>query len=719
MEISLKANITALVIVLLCAVVKTIRETPVIESELKTEIRCHKQCICTAYELLCPGANITEVLNYGLNMQVFYLDFSNMALTNFPMEVMYMTDCKKLNLSSNSIRLMHGSSLWALRDLEELVLSNNSIANIALISPGTLLNYNNNIKVLNLSNNPMIVLSQDHDSILYSDFLEILDLSWCRIESLVGPEVLSGLKRLKYLDLSHNPLKRLDQLYTKTLQILNVRGCLLNHINNSALVGLKSLNVLDISQNEYLDMDYNNIIRTSMLETLDASKCSVLRPKLDGMTNLKGAFFNGNRIRELTAYQFANSTKLITLDLSKNHLEIVHHFAFFGMTSLLFLDLSSNKIVDISWDFMIETNMPPLEILNLSHNQVSTIGILKSSTLQQLDLSHCLINQIPRDAILRLDRLTKLNLSFNPLQTLSLGSLNSSLLSLLDLSYCRISRLSYEFVNSVSLSDVRLTGNRLVALKSGTFAKCPNLKYVYLDDNPWRCDCFTVDFEYMASLIEKTNENFQVKNFDYREPVCLSPDNVTGLPWNVACNSSAYLLSRALIRKNISIALGVVLILCVSSVVVVFVAAHENMRTRQAVCTQIQGLDDYEDGDHHQDSEWTDGGGSGRRTAAHDEYEAAASSVAKLSQLPTYEEACMLYKKSVPARVKRHSCTQTADVCVPAAVNDVAATATDRLLRDYDDDDDEMAADPDSHGGSNRLPSQSTTIPAKHRVTQV
>lgn len=179
-------------------------------------------------------------------------------------------------------------------------------------------------------------------------------------------------------------------------------------------------------------------------------------------------------------------------------------FTFCGMTSLRYLDLSKNSISEISWHSLIAT-LVSLEGLNLSHNNISRLGMLKSNSLRRLDLSYCQIQLVPSEAFTQLDQLTHLVLSNNPLQMLLPGSLRSTNLSILDLSYCRISRLlSYEFINSPNLSEIRLTGNRLVTFKNGTFSKCPKLKSVYLDDNPWRCDCYSADFAYMAWLANST-----------------------------------------------------------------------------------------------------------------------------------------------------------------------------------------------------------------------
>lgn len=191
----------------------------------------------------------------------------------------------------------------------------------------------------------------------------------------------------------------------------------------------------------------------------------------------------------------------------------VEPLAFYGLTSLLSLDLSSNMIADVLWETSIVA-LRSLKILNLSHNYIPNVRRLKSGTLRRLDLSHCGIQSIPNEAFVQLDQLTELILSNNPLQTLFPGSFNLTNLSKLDLSYCRLSHLiAYEFVNTPNLIQISLTGNRLVKLKNATFSHCPNLKYIHLDDNPWRCDCHNIDFGYMSSLANRTVEQSTIDRY--------------------------------------------------------------------------------------------------------------------------------------------------------------------------------------------------------------
>lgn len=242
-------------------------------------------------------------------------------LTNIPVEVSYMTICKKLNLSSNQIESINQYTFQNLLSLEELMLNENLIEDIADINPNVLFYNNINLRVLNLSGNPFEDLGRDLNTILISESLEVLDVSRCQITSLEGPLVLSELKKLVYLDLSNNPLIHMDGLYSGTLKVLNVRSCLLSQLDDNALVGFQGLELFDASLNDQLSLD--NALFSSKLRSLDLSQCSIRSLNLTSMAKLQSAFINGNRIKQIHAFQFINNSELITLDLSGNHVETV------------------------------------------------------------------------------------------------------------------------------------------------------------------------------------------------------------------------------------------------------------------------------------------------------------------------------------------------------------------------------------------------------------
>lgn len=238
-----------------------------------------------------------------------------------PLEISSISACKTLNLSMNRIQEIDKFALQHLWDLENLTLSNNSITDMRSINPNFLIYSNKNIKVLDLSNNPLQYFGRDLDSMLYSESLEILDISGCRIATLKGPLVLGGLKKLLYLNLSNNPLTVIDGLFSSSLQTLSARGCQLSYLDGAVLNGLTNLQLFDVSLNDQLNL--GNDIHSTELASVDLSMCSIREPNLQGMEKLKSAFLNGNRIRNLEAYQFVNNTMLCTLDLSGNHVSFV------------------------------------------------------------------------------------------------------------------------------------------------------------------------------------------------------------------------------------------------------------------------------------------------------------------------------------------------------------------------------------------------------------
>lgn len=168
-------------------------------------------------------------------------------------------------------------------------------------------------------------------------------------------------------------------------------------------------------------------------------------------------------------------------------------------------------------------------------------------------------------------------------------------------------------------------------------------------------------------------------------PRCSSPENVTGMAWHAACvNGLPYGRDN---RKNFSMAVGVILILCVSGLMAICVAVHENMKSQQAM-RRRQQLDEY------------DGSSERGGLNANDEYFDVAESVRKLSQLPSYDEAITLPKPpGKNRRTKRHSCTQTDEADVAATVADRSPppppTPDDEDDEDDDDDEDEDEDDED------------------------
>lgn len=59
-----------LVIILMCVVNSTYEELLDGTQASLNKTKCAQHCNCSPTKILCPGANITEVLNFGISLQV-------------------------------------------------------------------------------------------------------------------------------------------------------------------------------------------------------------------------------------------------------------------------------------------------------------------------------------------------------------------------------------------------------------------------------------------------------------------------------------------------------------------------------------------------------------------------------------------------------------------------------------------------------------------------
>ena len=77
------------------------------------------------------------------------------------------------------------------------------------------------------------------------------------------------------------------------------------------------------------------------------------------------------------------------------------------------------------------------------------------------------------------------------------------------------------FENLTELYTLRLQNNKLRTLPEGIFDSLPNLYRVYLNDNPWHCDCNLISFSnWMKADIKKIRS--------LSPETCESPDSLKG-----------------------------------------------------------------------------------------------------------------------------------------------------------------------------------------------
>lgn len=221
---------------------------------------------------------------------------------------------------------------------------------------------------------------------------------------------------------------------------------------------------------------------------------------------VRNLFLTGNQLAVLPAGAFSRLpplAELAALNLSGSRLEEVRAGAFEHLPSLRQLDLSHNPLASLSPFAFSGSNAsvsPPSPLVELILNHIlppddderhnrSFEGMVAAALragqalrgLRRLELTSNCFAYLPHDVLAQLPSLRHLDLR------------NNSLVSLTYVS----------FRNLTHLESLHLEDNALKALHNGTLAELQGLPQVrvFLDNNPWVCDCHMVD---MVTWLKET-----------------------------------------------------------------------------------------------------------------------------------------------------------------------------------------------------------------------
>ncbi|XP_069344904.1 trophoblast glycoprotein [Eulemur rufifrons] len=207
------------------------------------------------------------------------------------------------------------------------------------------------------------------------------------------------------------------------------------------------------------------------------------RPPLAELAALN---LSGSRLEEVRAGAFEHLPSLRQLDLSHNPLATLSPFAFSGSNASV---SAPSTLVELILNHIVP---PEDERQNQSfferHNR-SFEGMVASALragqalrgLRRLDLASNHLLYLPRNVLAQLPSLRHLDLS------------NNSLVSLTYVS----------FRNLTHLESLHLEDNALKVLHNGTLGELQGLPHVrvFLDNNPWVCDCLMAD---MVAWLKET-----------------------------------------------------------------------------------------------------------------------------------------------------------------------------------------------------------------------
>ncbi|XP_049586178.1 trophoblast glycoprotein isoform X1 [Syngnathus scovelli] len=186
--------------------------------------------------------------------------------------------------------------------------------------------------------------------------------------------------------------------------------------------------------------------------------------------NSKFLVITGNNISSIKNDSFPSRLDLLTdLDLSDNEMEAVEEMVFHNLPNMECLDLSNNKIQTFSKKAFPDDNK--LQVLNLSrsfynHSSVSgLLNVLENDKLLQLtvlDLSDNDLVLLPDDSFTNLSNLVNLSLQNTSIISVPKGILKVPRLQDLDLSHNSLRNIPYTTLMEFNLKPdlhIRLDGN--------------------------------------------------------------------------------------------------------------------------------------------------------------------------------------------------------------------------------------------------------------------
>uniref|UniRef100_A0A1L8E2N7 Putative membrane glycoprotein lig-1 n=1 Tax=Nyssomyia neivai TaxID=330878 RepID=A0A1L8E2N7_9DIPT len=496
---------------------------------------CPAECHCALHGINlnvdCSGLAISELPDLA-DLEVSWLDLSDNEFTEIPAGLQDFPQLESLDMSGNKISQLSGISLSGLHNLKTLNLGRNNISNWVDINPNTLLQPSP-LTMLNLAKNPITTFSSIEDNtILVSKTLKTLDLSDCKIVRMAGNQMLRGLPKLEHLSMAGNPLRTLSGVASDSLTTFNLVNCRLGSLTLGVFSTLPALVHVNLARNNRLSLVTKNgeYVTSDSLKRIDLSYCNMGGVEIAGFPQLTTAVLRGNMIRQLTKDSFENNIYLENLDLSFNAISYVNVGTFKDLGNLKHLDMSFNMIPRVDRDTFKNNNL--LTTINLSRNYIGRFNRIQAKAVNSLNMSWCEIVAIDADALQGCPVLTELDLSNNLITSIP-ENLNSNSLQTLDLSMCRITSIrNTTFSDFPELSRINLSGNRFTTpFRADYFSELLYLQEIGLGDNPWRCECKNTEFfKFFSFLVEPPS-----KIWDKSHLRCNSPDDLYGVPWDVAC----------------------------------------------------------------------------------------------------------------------------------------------------------------------------------------
>ncbi|CAK9794641.1 chp [Anthophora quadrimaculata] len=420
--------------------------------ELKRELQVPCKCaLSTKYassiEMNCDRVVFTrDIVEVLRGQPIVSISQRNSGYQNLPEDLLNLSKLKlrKLDLSGNSIHRLMDRLLQAQTGLEELNLADNLLGD---------------------SLNPIFSSNEFH-----------------------------GMKQLKFLDLSRNSLRSIEEGILKgceSLEQLYLDGNNLTKVPTMSLKGPTSIKVLSLSGNNIgsLPRAAFSIVGESVLH-LDLSENELSHMEdgaLSGLERLQLLNISRNDLTRFNSDVFKGAYNLLQLDLSTNFLREFPSDALRHLTELKFLNVSNNLIDEIDQTYL--SGVKELQVLDLSRNNIGRLGVNAFSNLSELimlDLSLNALRTIEESSFEGLTKLKWLSLQDNNILLVPATGLSRlSSLAHLHMEYNRVAALPTELIEATasSLVTLALTRNLVREIPAGLFEEFEKLVTIELSGN--------------------------------------------------------------------------------------------------------------------------------------------------------------------------------------------------------------------------------------------
>jgi Leucine-rich repeat (LRR) protein len=228
-----------------------------------------------------------------------------------------------------------------------------------------------NFHMWNFSGNEITSLADKSVENSVTSVTNVVDYSNNKITT-IEEKFFLNFRALRELQISNNKLNDIGFTLSPTLEILTASNNSIQRWPDNNLVQLQHLKDIHFDHNLLKSMNCSSDINSMFdsLEKLDLSFNEIEHIDIcvfQRMPSLYELNVSSNKLNTLTNGLFNSNVQLQRLDLSNNMLRSIPNGIFEKVPNLAFLRLSGNQLVTFP------TQLPILEVLDLSFNQISII----------------------------------------------------------------------------------------------------------------------------------------------------------------------------------------------------------------------------------------------------------------------------------------------------------------------------------------------------------